>query len=106
MIHPSSIISNKASINKNVTIGPYCIIGDNVEIEEGCDLISHIQISGNTYIGKNNTFYPFSSIGLPPQDMKYEGENSKLIIGNNNSIISNNNSLGCEMGDCSCCIVV
>ena len=86
MIHPSSIISNKASINKNVTIGPYCIIGDNVEIEEGCDLISHIQISGNTYIGKNNTFYPFSSIGLPPQDMKYEGENSKLIIGNNNII--------------------
>lgn len=84
MIHSSSIISNKANIHENVKIGPYCIIDKNVTIDEGTELISHVNISGNTTIGKNNKFFPFSSIGLIPQDKKYKGEDSKLIIGNNN----------------------
>jgi len=84
MIHNTSIISKNANINNDVSIGPYCIVDDNVEIDSGNELISHIHISGNTKIGKNNKFFPFSTIGSVPQDKKYLGENSKLIIGNNN----------------------
>ena len=84
MIHPTAIVSNKANINKNVIIGPYCIIGEKVTLGSNTELISHVNISGNTIIGKNNKFFPFSSIGLIPQDKKYEGENSQLVIGNNN----------------------
>ena len=83
-IHSTAIISPKAQISKDVKIGPYCTIGDNVIIKSNTKLISHVCVSGNTIIGEKNTFYPFSSIGLIPQDLKYEGENSKLIIGNNN----------------------
>ena len=79
-IHSTSIISSKAQISADVKIGPYCTIGDDVIIKNNTKLISHVCISGNTFIGKNNTFYPFSSIGLIPQDLKYEGENSKLIM--------------------------
>lgn len=86
MIHNTSIISKKSKIHKNVYIGPYCIIDDNVEINEGSELISNIHISGNTYIGKNNKFFPFSSIGHIPQDKKFTGEASRLLIGNNNII--------------------
>ena len=86
MIHNSAIISKKSKIHKNSYIGPYCIVDDNVEIDEGNELISNIHISGNTFVGKNNKFYPFSSIGHVPQDKKYNGEKSSLIIGNNNII--------------------
>ena len=79
-----SYISKKAKIHSSVKIGPYCVIGDNIEIGEDCVLHSHISLSGNTKIGKNNIFYPFSSIGSSPQDLKYKGEKSFLTIGNNN----------------------
>ena len=84
MIHSSSVISKKAIIHKSVKIGPFCIIDDNVTINEGTEIISNVHISGNTIIGKNNKFFPFSSIGLIPQDMKFKGEQSKLLIGDNN----------------------
>ena len=84
MIHPTSIVSSKAKISKDVKIGPYCIIDSDVQIDSGNELISHVYITGNTKIGKNNKFFPFSSIGTIPQDKKYSGEKSKLIIGNNN----------------------
>ena len=84
MIDSTSIISSSAKIHKNVKIGPYCIIDKNVIIDEGTELISHIHISGHTSIGMNNKFYPFSTIGMSPQDKKYMGENSKLVIGDNN----------------------
>jgi len=89
MIHSSSIISSKSKIHKNVRIGPFCIIGDNVEIGEGTQLISHIHISGNTTVGMNNKIYPFTTIGLDPQDKKYSGEVSFITIGNNNIIREN-----------------
>ena len=82
-IHQTAIISSKAVISDNVIIGPYCVIGDNVKINSNNKLISHVCINGNTVIGKNNIFFPFSSIGLIPQDLKYKGENSKLFIGDN-----------------------
>ena len=84
MIHPTAIISPKSHISKNVNIGPYCIIDENVYLDDACKLISHVHITGRTKIGKNNIFYPFSSIGTIPQDLKYSGEPSELIIGDNN----------------------
>ena len=84
MIHPTAVISPKSHISKNVNIGPYCIIDENVYLDDECKLISHVHITGRTKIGKNNIFYPFSSIGTIPQDLKYSGEPSELIIGDNN----------------------
>ncbi len=84
MIHRTAIVDNKAKISDNVKIGPYCIIGPEVEIGADTVLHSHINIVGNTKIGKNNQIYPFSSFGTPPQDLKYKGEKNSLVIGNNN----------------------
>ena len=89
MIHETAIISSKAKISKNVKIGPYCVIDSGVTIAEDNELISHVHITGNTTIGKNNIFFPFASIGTVPQDLKYKGEQSKLIIGNNNKFREN-----------------
>ena len=83
MIDSTSIISSSAKIHKSVKTGPYCIIDENVIIGKGTELISHIHISGHTSIGMNNKFYPFSTIGMSPQDNKYMGEKSKLVIGDN-----------------------
>ena len=84
MLINSSYISSKAEIHSSVKIGPFCYIGDNVKIHKNCELHSHISIVGNTTIGEKNTFFPFSSIGSNPQDLKFQNEKSFLIIGNNN----------------------
>ena len=84
MIHPTAVISDKASIGENVTIGPFCVIDDDVTIGDGCVLKSHVVVRGTTRIGKNNTFYQFSSIGEDCQDKKYAGEPTNLIIGDDN----------------------
>jgi UDP-N-acetylglucosamine acyltransferase len=86
MIHKTSIIDPKAKISSSVKIGAYSVIGPNVEINENTTIHSHVNISGNTKIGKNNMIYPFASIGSDPQDLKYNGEDTKLIIGNKNTI--------------------
>ncbi len=84
MIHKTAIVNTKAKISSNVDIGPYCIIGPDVEIGTNSVIHSHVNIVGNTKIGDNNQIYPFSSIGTPPQDLKYKGEKNSLVIGNNN----------------------
>ena len=86
MIHNTAIIDTQAKIHKNVKVGPYSVIGANVEIEENTEIQSHVSILGNTKIGKNNKIYPFASIGNDPQDLKFQGEETKLEIGNNNKI--------------------
>ena len=86
MIHKTALVDTKAKISKNVQIGPYSIIGPNVEIGEGTVVQSHVNITGNTTIGSNNIIYPFASIGNDPQDLKYKGEETELKIGNNNKI--------------------
>jgi len=86
MIHKTAIVDSKAKISSSVNIGPYCVIGPNVEINENVKIQSHVNISGNTKIGKGNKIYPFASIGNDPQDLKYNGEETKLIIGDNNKI--------------------
>ena len=86
MIDKTAIIDTKAKLNKNVQVGPYCVIGPNVEIGENTIIQSHVNISGNTKIGKENKIYPFASIGNDPQDLKYNGEETKLVIGDKNTI--------------------
>ncbi|MDC0150820.1 acyl-ACP--UDP-N-acetylglucosamine O-acyltransferase [Candidatus Pelagibacter sp.] len=86
MIHKTAIIDEKAKINEKVEIGPYTVIGPNVEINEGTKIQSHVSIMGHTIIGKNNKIFPFASIGNEPQDLKYKGERTKLIIGDGNTI--------------------
>ena len=86
MIHNTAIIDNKAKINSNVSIGAYTVIGPNVVIGENSIIQSHVSILGNTKIGKNNKIYPFASIGNDPQDLKYNGEQTKLEIGDGNRI--------------------
>jgi UDP-N-acetylglucosamine acyltransferase len=85
MIHESAIIDTKANIGRNVQIGPYTVIGPNVEIGENTIIQSHVNISGNTKIGCENKIYPFVSIN-DPQDLKFNGESTNLIIGDNNII--------------------
>ena len=86
MIHKTAIIDSKAKVLSSVNIGPYSVIGPNVEIGEDVVIHSHVNISGNTKIGNGNKIYTFASIGNDPQDLKYNGEETKLIIGNNNKI--------------------
>ena len=86
MIHKTAILDSKAKIPSSANIGPYCVVGPNVEIGENATIHSHVNISGNTKIGKGNKIYPFASIGNDPQDLKYNGEETKLIIGDNNKI--------------------
>jgi len=84
MINKTAVIDKKAKVHSSVKIGPYSIIGPNVEINENVVIQSHVSITGNTIIGSGNKFYPFASIGNDPQDLKYNGENTSLVIGNNN----------------------
>ena len=86
MIHKTAIIDSKAKISTNVEIGPYATIGPNVEIGENTLIQSHVNITGNTTIGKGNKLYSFASIGSDPQDLKYKGEETILLIGDNNTI--------------------
>jgi len=85
MIDKTAIINKNAKVHTNVKIGPYTIIGPNVEIGENTEIQSHVSITGNTKIGKGNKIYPFVSIN-DPQDLKYNGEETSLIIGDNNKI--------------------
>ena len=86
MIHATAIVSDKASIANDVEVGPYTIIGDDIEIDSGTRIDSHVVINGPTVIGKDNHIYQFASIGDDPQDKKYAGELTKLEIGDRNTI--------------------
>jgi UDP-N-acetylglucosamine acyltransferase len=67
-------------------VGPFCMIGDDVELGEGCELTSHVVIEGHTRIGERNKFSPFASIGIAPQDLKYKGEPTSLVMGDDNVV--------------------
>ena len=85
-IHPTAIVENGAEIGAGVRIGPYCVIGPEVRIDEGCVLHSHVVVTSQTTIGAGCQIYPFASLGHPPQDMKYGGEKNRLVIGERNII--------------------
>lgn len=84
MIHPTAIIDAKAKLAADIKVGPYSVIGPDVEIAAGCEIASHVVIEGPSKIGKNNRFFQFASIGAEPQDKKYSGEATLLEIGDNN----------------------
>ncbi len=85
-IHPSAVIAAGAIVPASCSIGPFCTIGPEVVLGDDCNLISHVVIDGRTKIGARNTFYPFSSIGVAPQDLKYHGEPTLTTIGDDNTI--------------------
>jgi UDP-N-acetylglucosamine acyltransferase len=86
MIHPSAIIEDGARLAEDVEVGPFSIIGSRVEIGPGCRIGPHVVVTGSTRIGRNNRIFQFASIGEEPQDKKFAGEDSELIIGDNNTI--------------------
>jgi UDP-N-acetylglucosamine acyltransferase len=85
-IHPTAVVDASSRISEDAEIGPYCVIGADVEIGAGTRLCSHVVVEGPIVIGRENTFYPFSTVGVAPQDLKYRGERSETRIGDRNRI--------------------
>ncbi|HZF02594.1 MAG TPA: acyl-ACP--UDP-N-acetylglucosamine O-acyltransferase [Methylomirabilota bacterium] len=85
MLHPTAIIHPKAQIGKNCEIGPYCVIGENVILGDKCKLHSHVVIDGHTKLGRENEIFPFASIGLKTQDLKWRGGITRTEIGDGNT---------------------
>jgi UDP-N-acetylglucosamine acyltransferase len=85
-IHPTAVVAAGAVIPESCTVGPYCTIGPEVVLGDGCTLVSHVVLDGRTRIGAKNTIYPFTSIGVAPQDLKYAGEPTLTEIGDHNTI--------------------
>ena len=85
-IHPTAIVEDGAELGEGVSIGPFSVVGSQVRLGDGVHLESHVVVGGDTQIGANTRIFPFASIGLQPQDLKYKGEASRLEIGCNNVI--------------------
>jgi UDP-N-acetylglucosamine acyltransferase len=85
-VHATAIINPRAKVPASCKVGPYCVIGADVELGEDCRLVSHVAIEGPAKIGNNNAFFPFCAIGMAPQDTTYKGEPTRLEIGDHNEI--------------------
>jgi UDP-N-acetylglucosamine acyltransferase len=85
-IHPTAIVEPAAKLAGSAVVGPYCIVGADVELDEAVELIAHVVVAGRTKIGARTRVFPFASIGHQPQDLKYQGEKSSLVIGTDNLI--------------------
>jgi len=85
-IHPTAVIDPQARLASGVRVGPYAVIGAEVEIGEETDVGAHVVMEGPTRIGRRNRIFPFASIGLIPQDLKFRGERSEVVIGDDNRI--------------------
>lgn len=85
-VHPTAIVDPKAQLAPSVSIGPYSVVGPNVSLGENVILESHVVVTGHTSIGPNSRVFPFASVGHEPQDLKFHGEESKLVIGSNATI--------------------
>ena len=85
-IHASAVIAEGAVVPESCTVGPFCTIGPDVTLGEDCTLVSHVVLDGKTQLGARNTIYPFTSIGISPQDLKYRGEPTETIVGDDNTI--------------------
>jgi UDP-N-acetylglucosamine acyltransferase len=86
VVHPSALVDPKACLAEDVQVGPFTVIGPNVKIDSGTVVGPHVVIEGHTTIGKNNHIFQYASLGAIPQDKKYKGEPTELIIGDNNTI--------------------
>ena len=85
-VHPSAIVEDGAVLGEDVTVGPFCMVGSQVVLGVGVTLKAHVVLGGRTIVGPNSVIFPFASIGQQPQDLKYRGEESELIIGANTVI--------------------
>ena len=85
-LHATAVVDRKAEIDADVDIGPYCVIGPGVKIGKGTKLKSHVVVEGRTTLGEENVIFPFATVGMIPQDLKYKGEPSELLIGDRNTI--------------------
>ena len=85
-IHPTAIVDSKAELDSTVTVGPYTVIGPDVQVDAGSTIAAHCVIEGRTRIGRDNRIFQFNSLGAIPQDKKYAGEPCQLVIGNRNTI--------------------
>jgi UDP-N-acetylglucosamine acyltransferase len=85
-VHPTAVVDTAAEIASDVEVGPYCVIGAGVRLGKGTKISSHVVIEGRTTLGEGNVVFPFATIGTVPQDLKYKGEPSELLIGNRNTI--------------------
>ena len=85
-IHPTAIVAAGAQIPDSCTVGPYCTIGANVVLGEDCELVSHVVLDGHLTMGNRNRVYPFACVGVAPQDLKYAGEPTRAVIGDDNTI--------------------
>jgi UDP-N-acetylglucosamine acyltransferase len=85
-IHPTALVEEGARIGADVTIGPYCIVGPRVRLDDEVELKSHVVVTGNTEIGAGTIVFPFTVLGEIPQDLKFQGEDSRLVIGARNRI--------------------
>jgi UDP-N-acetylglucosamine acyltransferase len=85
-VHPSAVIEPGARLAEDVSIGPFCYLGADVEIGRGSELVSHVCVLGPTRIGEHNRVYPQATLGAAPQDRSYQGEHSELVIGDHNEI--------------------
>jgi UDP-N-acetylglucosamine acyltransferase len=85
-IHPSAVVEPGAELGQGVRVGPFCHIGPDARIGDGCDLKSHVVVSGQTEMGPDCTIFPFACIGEIPQDLKFKGEKTRLVIGARNRI--------------------
>ena len=80
-IHPTAVIEPGARLAESARVGPYCVVGSEVELQDGVELVSHVVVAGRTVVGADTRIFPFASIGHRPQDLKYQGEKSRLEIG-------------------------
>jgi UDP-N-acetylglucosamine acyltransferase len=85
-IHPTAVIEHGAQIADDVEVGPFCYVGAKATIGEGCRLVSHVVVIGRTTLGKHNTVWPQAVLGADPQDLKFHGEDSQLVVGDHNQI--------------------
>jgi UDP-N-acetylglucosamine acyltransferase len=85
-VHPTAIVDARAKVPASCKVGPYCVMGPEVELGEGCHLISHVSIEGPTKIGADNRFFPFCAVGMAPQDISYNGEPTRLEMGDHNEV--------------------
>jgi UDP-N-acetylglucosamine acyltransferase len=84
LIHKTAVIHPKANIDPTAKVGPFCVIGEAVTIGARTELVSHVSIAGETTVGEDCVVYPFCALGSPPQDLKWKGERTRLVIGSRN----------------------
>lgn len=85
-IHPTAVVEPGARLAENARVGAYCIVGSEVELQDGVELVSHVVVAGRTVVGAETRIFPFASIGHQPQDLKFQGEKSRLEIGRRNVV--------------------